>query len=148
VGVVLLAGGILIPMAARRRRQMQAQAMPSIGTVGPVPSVSPAQPSGPAVAWLVVEQGAEPGRRWPVVLGETSLGRSSTSNAIVVPSRTASRRHAVIRADAGGFMYYDLQPTNPTLINDRPIVGSYELRESDRIRIGDVVMRFSKEEAK
>ena len=108
----------------------------------------PPRQTGPAVAWLIVEQGPEPGRRWPVTLGETSLGRSSASNAIVVPSRTASRRHAVIRADAGGLIYYDIQPTNPTLINGRQIVGSHELREGDRIRIGDVIMRFSKEEAK
>jgi VWFA-related protein len=151
LGVVLLAGGILIPLAARKRRSMQAQSRAGAGAApGAAPTVGapPARQTGPAVGWLIVEQGPEPGRRWPVTLGETSLGRSSASNAIVVPSRTASRRHAVIRADAGGFMYYDIQPTNPTLINGRQIVGSHELREGDRIRIGDVIMRFSKEEAK
>jgi pSer/pThr/pTyr-binding forkhead associated (FHA) protein len=100
------------------------------------------------VAWLVVEEGPEIGRRWPVMLGDTSLGRNRSANDIVTPSRTASRRHAVIRADANQCMYYDIEPTNPTLLNDSPVVGSHELVEGDLVRIGDVVLRFTKEEAR
>ena len=106
------------------------------------------QETGSAVAWLVVEQGPEVDRRWPLPLGETSMGRSRADNDIVIPSRTASRRHAVIRTDTADCVYHDLQPTNPTLVNDKPIAGSHQLAEGDRIRIGDVVLRFSEEEKK
>jgi pSer/pThr/pTyr-binding forkhead associated (FHA) protein len=92
-----------------------------------------------------VEHGPDVGRRTPVPIGETSLGRSRSANDIVIPSSTASRRHAAIRADAEGCVYYDIEPTNPTLINDAPIVGSHELRDGDRIRIGDIILRFTKE---
>jgi pSer/pThr/pTyr-binding forkhead associated (FHA) protein len=117
--------------------------------VGPMAPRSPAVAVQPArevtapVAWLVVEQGPQTGQRWPVPLGETSLGRRRADNDIVVPSGTASRRHAVIRADTENCVYYDLEPTNPTLINDAAIVGPHELTEGDHIRIGDVILRFT-----
>ena len=77
--------------------------------------------------------------------GETRLGRSRSANDIVIPGRTASRRHSVIQADGQGFVYYDMEPTNPTLINDVAIVGFHTLKEGDRILIGDVVLRFTLE---
>jgi Ca-activated chloride channel family protein len=151
LGLLLLVGGVILPLAVRKRRRMQVRPATPAGPVAPsrpIPGARPAREAGPPAAWLVVEQGPEVGRRWPVPPGETSLGRSRADNAIVIPSRTASRRHAVIRADAAGCVYYDLQPTNPTLVNDKPIVGSHQLAEGDRIRIGDVVLKFSEEEKK
>jgi pSer/pThr/pTyr-binding forkhead associated (FHA) protein len=97
------------------------------------------------VAWLVEEQGPNTGRRWPLQLGETTLGRHSTANDIVVRSRQASRRHSAIRTDADGCFYYDIEPTNPTLINEEPLVGAHQLAEGDRLLIGDVILRFTKE---
>jgi hypothetical protein len=140
LGLLLLAGGVILPLAVRRRRRMRERLA--------VPGARPVREVGPPAAWLVVEQGPEVGRRWPVPLGETTLGRSRADSDIVIPSRTASRRHAVVCADAEGCVVQDLQPTNPTLVNDRPIVGSHRLAEGDLIRIGDVVFRFSKEERK
>ena len=152
--IVVLGVGIMVPMARRRRRTMKPDpAAEGRTAAGPVPApsapaqVAPAGGAGP-VAWLVVEEGPEIGRRWPVMLGDTSLGRNRSANDIVTQSRTASRRHAVIRADANQCMYYDIEPTNPTLLNDRPVVGSHELVEGDLVRIGDVVLRFTKEEAR
>jgi len=148
LAILLLTGGVVLPLAVRRRRKVVAQpAAPGAPVVSPqpVPEERAGREAGPAVAWLVVEQGPEPGRRWPVPLGETSLGRRRAGNDIVIPSRTASRRHAVIRADAEACVYYDLGTTNPTLVNDTPIVGPHELTPGDRIRIGDVILRFTTE---
>jgi VWFA-related protein len=148
LAVLLLGGGVVLPLALRKRRKVVAgpvSTAQSVTSVRPDAGLQPARQAGQPVAWLIVEQGPETGRRWPVALGETSLGRNRADNDVVIPSRTASRRHAVIRADAGHCTYYDLQPTNPSLINDAPLVGAYELVQGDRIRIGDVVLRFSKE---
>lgn len=143
LGVLLIGAGVILPLAIRRRRKMMQSA----------PRPEPARPEGPdrapadrAAAWLVVEQGPEVGRRWPLLPGETRLGRNRASNDVVVPSRTASRRHAVIRAEPGGSVYYDLETTNPTLVNGEPVVGSQELVDGDRIRIGDVVLRYTEED--
>jgi hypothetical protein len=146
LGIFLLAGGVILPLAVRKRRKVMTQPAAPAGAVGspqPAPEARPEEMDSPPVAWLVVEQGPETGHRWPVLPGETSLGRSRTDNDIVIPSRTASRRHAVIRADAEACVYYDLEPTNPTLVNGVAIVGSHELAEGDRIRIGDVILRFT-----
>jgi len=149
LAILLLAGGIILPLAVRRRRRMLVQpAVPAAPVISPqpVPEAQRGTAGGPPVAWLIVEQGPQTGQRWPMPLGETSLGRSRADNDIVIPSRTASRRHAVIRADAEVCVYYDLETTNPTLVNGTAIVGSHELTEGDRIRIGDVILRFTIEE--
>jgi hypothetical protein len=146
LAILLLAGGVIVPLAVRRRRKMLGDQAVSVFSAVPPQPVSRAEPGGmgaPPVAWLVVQQGPDAGRRWPVSQGETSLGRSRADNAIVIPSRTASRRHAVIQADAETCVYYDLEPTNPTFVNDARVVGSHELAEGDRIRIGDVILRFT-----
>jgi hypothetical protein len=146
--VVLIVGvGLAIPVARRRRSRMAVQVAPGAASGAPSAPAAHVRPAagGRAAAWLVVEQGPEAGRRWPVHSGETTLGRHSMANDIVIPSRQASRRHAAIRADAEGYVYYDVEPTNPTLINDEPVVGSHELEEGDRLLIGDVVLRFTKE---
>lgn len=148
LAILLLAGGVILPLAVRRRRKVVTQPATPAGPVGspqPVPEARSERGGGPPVAWLIVEQGPETGHRWSVPLGETSLGRSRADNDIVIQSRTASRRHAVIRADAEACVYYDLETTNPTLVNDAPIVGFHELTEGDRIRIGDVILRYTTE---
>ncbi len=155
LGLVLVVGGLMVPLALRRRRrvvrQPTAAGMPSTAVAPPVPRPGDAttersdQPEGEPVAWLVVEAGPDAGSRWPVVMGETRLGRTRSANDVVIPSSTASRRHASILADVDGFVYYDIEPTNPTLTNDVPIVGSHELLDGDRIQIGDIILRFEKE---
>lgn len=138
LAVLLLACGVILPLAVRKRRKMlmQPAALPPVSQ--PAQAVTP-------VAWLVVEEGPDAGRRWPVQPGETLLGRSKADNDVVISSRTASRQHAVIRADAENCVYYDLEPTHPTIVNDAPLVGSRKLAQGDHICIGDVVLRFSKE---
>ena len=148
--VAAVAVGLAIPLARRRRQKMETKPTPAAQSAVSPPTepeqAFASEGTTPAVAWLVVEQGPEAGSRWPLPQGETRLGRTRSANDVVIPSRTASRRHASIRAEAGDLVYYDIEPTNPTLINSTPIAGSHELNEGDRIQIGDSVLRFTKEE--
>lgn len=151
LALLIVGVGVVVPLARRRRRNMAtAPAEPAGPAAGPpvsrpVAGPGPTPDAGRAAAWLVVEAGPEAGRRWPVSPGETSLGRTRSLNDVVISSSTASRQHAVIRTGAEGCVYYDLKTTNPSLINDELMVGSHELAEGDRIRIGDVILRFTKE---
>jgi len=55
----------------------------------------------------------------------------------------ASRRHALIspRVD-GSYTITDLNSTNGTRVNDRPVSGSRQLQNGEKIYIGDTVLHF------
>lgn len=140
LAIVLIATGVMVPLAVRKRQNM------ALGTVVKDPASMPASQPGAPVGWLIIERGPEMGRRWPLPVGETALGRSRSDNDIVVASSTVSRRHALIHADNNAVIYHNLKPTNPTLINEETVVGSQALEDGDRIQIGnDVVFVFVKE---
>ncbi len=69
-----------------------------------------------------------------------TIGRA-LDNDLVVEGPLVSRHHAEIRQQYGRFYLTDLQSTNGTLLNGRRVVGSF-LADGDRIRIGDVELRF------
>jgi len=70
------------------------------------------------------------------------IGRETSCN-IVVNDINASRRHADITKDANGFwVLSDLQSTNGTFVNGRP-VGACRLREGDLITIGMTTLVFT-----
>ncbi|HZU36442.1 MAG TPA: GGDEF domain-containing protein, partial [Gemmataceae bacterium] len=54
---------------------------------------------------------------------------------------SVSRQHARIEADAEGHTIVDLQSTNQTFVNDRP-VACQRLEDGDYLRIGNYVLRY------
>lgn len=80
------------------------------------------------------------GRRFPVEEEDVSLGREQ-SNTVVVPSDSASRRHARIFASGGSHVLVDLESTNGTLLNGK-VVHEQTLRDGDVIRIGSTVLKY------
>lgn len=134
LGVVLLVFGVTIPLALRIRRRTQPGAL------------APAAETRKPRAWLVVERGSNPGRRFPLDKAEVSLGRSGSENEVKVEGRTASRRQSVVKLDGEHFVYFDLNPTNPSIINGAEIAGPRELAEGDRLEVGDMTLRFTLEE--
>ncbi len=72
---------------------------------------------------------------------ETTIGRSS-GNTIRVPTGKASRQHARILRDNGGFTIEDLKSSNGTLVNDKKIAAKTRLASGDIIRIGDAQFHF------
>ncbi len=69
-----------------------------------------------------------------------SLGREG-SNHIVIPDVSVSRSHCTIRSEGGGFILQDLGSRNSTYVNGIPI-EQHQLRNGDRIRLGDTIMLF------
>jgi DNA-binding SARP family transcriptional activator len=86
----------------------------------------------PATAALV---GAD-GRRYPLAGTATRIGRSP-DNDIVLSDAKVSRHHAAITDDGGTFLITDLGSANGVRVRRKRIDPSAELREGDRIRIGD-----------
>lgn len=89
----------------------------------------------------------------PAYLSETRAGivhaLSTTSvgigrdrlNAVVVRDPTASRFHAEIRREAGGYVLHP-HGSSGTLVNGRRVGSPARLRDGDRIEIGNVELKF------
>ena len=72
----------------------------------------------------------------------TTLGRSS-SNDIVLPDETVSRRHCRIFYWAGGhYIVEDLNSSNGTYLNKEQIQIAF-LATGDTIRLGDQTLEFT-----
>lgn len=71
---------------------------------------------------------------------EVFIGRLQ-SNRIVLPKPNISKRHATLTVSSGKVIVTDLGSTNGTYVNGRRISEPREISESDRIYIGDFVIR-------
>ncbi len=73
--------------------------------------------------------------------GVTTIGRDAEAT-IALDDDLVSRRHAVIEISNGGAFLDDLGSRNGTFVNAVRVVDRVELRNSDRIGIGDHVLEF------
>jgi len=81
------------------------------------------------------------GRDHPLSGDDVVIGRAIQSD-IVVTSRRVSREHACLRREGWRVVLEDLGSTNGTFLNDERILDPVELRDDDRIRVGDVTFVF------
>ncbi|MCP3869328.1 MAG: SpoIIE family protein phosphatase [Gammaproteobacteria bacterium] len=75
---------------------------------------------------------------------ETQLGRHPDCG-LMINSRTVSGIHAKILKLDQDFYIEDLGSLNGTRVNDRPLHKPVKLKHDDRIRVGDVILRFTQE---
>jgi pSer/pThr/pTyr-binding forkhead associated (FHA) protein len=80
------------------------------------------------------------GQAFPIGPDGLTLGRED-GNGIVVSSDQASRRHARLLVVAGGHVLQDLDSTNGTFVNSKP-VKEQQLRHGDVVRIASTVMKY------
>lgn len=81
------------------------------------------------------------GREHALVEDVTAIGRAVT-NDIVVTGRRVSREHARLRRAGWRVILEDLGSTNGTFLNGERVLNPMELRDEDRIGIGDVTFVF------
>ena len=89
---------------------------------------------------LEVVAGMEP-RSFGLTKGRYLVGRAAESD-IRLREGSVSSRHAQLERTAGGWRLTDLQSTNGTFVNGRRI-ESMEVHSGDRIRFGDVGVKYS-----
>jgi len=70
-----------------------------------------------------------------------TIGRALESD-IVVTSKRVSREHARVHREGWRVILEDLDSTNGTHLNDERVFAPVELRDQDRVAIGDVVLIF------
>jgi len=117
------------------------------GSTGPVAPVTREQYALPQVDLkdAPIPEGAQLVRRGtntaiPVIDSGLVIGRDADSD-LVVSGIEVSRRHAVLRRSARGYLLTDVS-RNGTYVNGRRIDGSRVLRAGDMLRIGEEEFQF------
>ncbi len=93
-------------------------------------------------AVLVLCDGEFAGAEYALSAEETLIGRNPTTD-ITLLDESISREHAIVACDAatGSFAIEDLQSTNGTRVNGKP-VRSATLADGDEIQVGHTRFRF------
>jgi len=91
-------------------------------------------------AMVVGLQGGLSGRKFAMGSQPLTFGRGD-ENDIVLTTSAASRQHAELRSERGGYVLYDRGSTNGTWVNGAAVTAR-PLASGDQIMIGDEVFRF------
>lgn len=110
------------------------------GSLSRLQAATGARPSGT----LLVNQGEGVGRTFDVRETPLVVGRSSDCD-IRLLNRAVSRLHFRVWRDSTGYWLRDLNSTNRTFLNDRPVVEA-RLKDGDVIAAGGTVFLFSQRE--
>ena len=92
-------------------------------------------------ARLITVAGPVPKSEFLLEEGESVIGRDLAA-AVCISSRSASRRHCLVRRDGDQYLIRDLGSRNGTLVNDLPVTEQV-LRHGDRISVTDALFVFA-----
>ncbi|MBN2719000.1 MAG: GGDEF domain-containing protein [Deltaproteobacteria bacterium] len=84
--------------------------------------------------------GPQLGKKWELGEEAITIGRDS-SNHIVIPKNAVSRRHAKVALEGDTRIITDLQSTNGSYLNGRPIISA-PLNQGDQIKIGGTIFKY------
>jgi hypothetical protein len=114
--------------------------------VGPHTAMLPGQRPRPKVgapASLVLVQGGQPIRTWPLAMAEISIGRAEQSD-IPLADPGVSRNHARVVREGDDFIVEDLRSTNGTEVNGQPI-RRRRLANGDMLKLASSTLQFRRE---
>jgi diguanylate cyclase (GGDEF)-like protein len=114
--------------------------MSNDSTVVTVISKQPTKSRSGKDACLVVINGVDLGKKYGLSQHSTLVGRSSKVD-IQIDEESISRNHAVIENNGDDIVVRDLNSTNGTYVNDRPI-NQHRLLDGDQIKIGRTIFKF------
>jgi hypothetical protein len=86
-------------------------------------------------AMLVLRQGTEAGRRWPLNRNKPLLIGRNDECEITLPDRQVSRQHALIKWENDAYTIEDLGSKNGTHVNGHEVTGKVTLQDGDEIQI-------------
>ncbi len=98
------------------------------------------RPAGTRSACVVVIQGEGLGRRADIDARPVMVGRSREAD-LHIPHRSVSRLHCRIWRDGDQYRVRDLDATNPTRLNERPIREAV-LADGDHLTLGECILKF------
>lgn len=92
--------------------------------------------------YLLVDQN---GREYSLREGVSRVGRDPSSNEIVLTDSSVSSRHAAIEVTPMAAVLRDLGSSNGTYVNNEAIHRPVQIREGDRVSIGDRELTFMRQ---
>jgi hypothetical protein len=99
-------------------------------------------------ASVKVLRGWQEGREYPLHKAETLLGRDEHADIALFRDMKVEKKHAfILRQGNRFFLINNGAPPENTLVNDDLVTTSHELQDGDRIRLGNIVLRFQMREA-
>lgn len=93
------------------------------------------------IAKIVIVEGIQKGKEYPLVGEEVSFGREK-DNTISYPDLSVSRHHFKIHQKKDKFVLEDLGSGNGTLLNNKKVKGTSPLKHNDNIQVGKSVIQF------
>jgi FHA domain/Protein of unknown function (DUF3662) len=114
--------------------------------VGPHTAMLPGQRRRPrmqAPASLVLVQGGQPIRTFPLGTAEMTIGRAEQSD-IALADPGVSRNHARVVREGDDFIVEDLRSTNGTEVNGQP-VRRRRLANGDMLKLASSTLQFRRE---
>jgi len=94
-------------------------------------------------ASLRVLRGWQEGREYPLDKVDTLVGRDEHADIALFRDMRVEKRHVIIQRDGGRYLLLNNgAPPEHTLVNDAPVAQLCELHDGDRIRLGNIVLRF------
>jgi hypothetical protein len=134
--------------AAEQERDYAAQAgaAGAADPVGPHTAMLPGQRRRPKVqapASLVLVQGGQPIRSYPLGASELTIGRAEQSD-IALADPGVSRNHARVVREGDDFIVEDLRSTNGTEVNGQP-VRRRRLANGDMLKLASSTLQFRRE---
>jgi Protein of unknown function (DUF3662)/FHA domain len=130
----------------QERDYAAAPAGPAAQPVGPHTAMLPGQRPRPKVnapASLVLIQGGQPIRTWPLATAELTIGRAEQSD-IPLADPGVSRSHARVVREGDDFIVEDLRSTNGTEVNGQPI-RRRRLANGDMLKLANSTLQFRRE---
>ena len=95
-----------------------------------------------------VLRGWQEGREYALSKKDNFLGRDEAADIALFRDMRVEKRHAIIQRDGNRFMFVNNKaPLDQTLINDQPVADLLQLKDGDRIQLGNVMLRFQAREA-
>lgn len=92
--------------------------------------------------WLVGTSDVPGNLPFRLTSGQYIIGRTRRAQVVIVDA-TVSRRHARLVCDHGRLRLEDLNSSNGTRVNDRPITSPCEVRVGDHVQFGYVACALS-----
>lgn len=116
----------------------EAPAPPPPAAAGKPAKAATARPKVASLTHIDLE-----GQEYTLALGWVcTIGRAD-ANHVRVNDQRASKKHAEIRYEDGGFVLHDLESANGTLLNGQYVVEPEPLKHDDEIVIGRTMLLFT-----
>jgi Inner membrane component of T3SS, cytoplasmic domain len=94
-------------------------------------------------ASVKVLRGWQEGREYPLEKAATLLGRDEHADIALFRDMKVEKRHAYVKRAGQRFILVNNgSPMKFTLVNDTPVPQSVEVKDGDRIQLGNVLLRF------